>query len=460
MNGLDIGLALGEHDATALTRAGGTTSRLTVAVDFGNGAPVAGALAAAFGAIARGLAEQLGGEVENARLSVALMPPLADARLIRLPPLRRAEAESVIRRDAARHFVGGTGARAVVAIPAAAEDRTQPGAVYLAAAAPATLVEALHAAARSVGWRVRTVVAAHGAWLDAARGLRGGGTVLAVDGDTVHVMRAAGGRCVALRRAPAALAEAVLEAVGTEPGEALLFADPAARDSLKAILAGAGWHVDDGRLATPSEAAASRARNARLEFIAPSAAAERRERGRRNVVHAVAAAVLLVAAAGAVELWGLHRELDAVLAERDAIREQVEPLLATRDSIDRIDAAAGAVRNLATRSPRWTRALFDLALLLPQDAHITSLHTTGDTLVVEATADRAGAALQALRRAGSLSSIRLVGTVERDLEAGTTASEHFRFTARLKPPVEPPATEDGPSVIPAGTTTNDAGGRP
>lgn len=460
MSGLDIGIALGEREATAVTRAGGTTSRLTVAVGFGEGTPVGGALAAAFAQIARGLADQLGGEVEGARVSVALMPPLADARLIRLPPLKRAEAESVIRRDAARHFVGGTGTRVVVAIPAATEDRTQPGVLYLGAAAPASLVEALHAAARSVGWRMRTVVAAHGAWLEAARRMRGTGTVLAADGDTVHVMRAAGGRCASLRRAPVALPEAVLEAAGEEAGDAMLFADPATRDSLKATLAGAGWHVDDARLATAAEAAASRARGARLEFVAPTAAAERRERARRNLVRAAVAAVLLIGAAAVVELWGVHRELNVVLAERAAIHERVAPLLATRDSIDRIDTEASALRGLATRAPRWTRALFDLALLLPEDAHVTLLHTMGDTLVVEATAARAGTALQALRKAGSLEDIRLVGTVERDLEAGTTASERFRFTARLKPPVEQPAVRTTAPAKTAGTTTNEAGARP
>jgi Tfp pilus assembly protein PilN len=460
MNRLDIGIALGEGEATALTRAAGATSRVTVPVEFGNGTPLAGALAAAFARIARGFAEQLGGEVEEARVSVALLPPLADARLIRLPPLKRAEAESVIRRDAARHFVGGSGTRVVAVLPAASDEPDQPGVVFLAAAAPATLVEALHAAARTVGWSVRSVVAAHGAWLDAARGTRGAGTVLAADGETVHVLRLAGGRCVSLRRAPAALPEAVLEAIGPEPGAAVLFAGPAVRDTIKANLAGAGWRVDDGRLATATEAAAARAHASRLEFVSPSAAAERRERGRRNIVRAVGAAVLLVAAAGAVELWGLHRELDSVVAERVAIRDQVAPLLAMRDSIDRVDAEAGAVQRLATRSPRWTRALFDLALLLPPDTHITSMHTTGDTLVVEATAARAGNALQALRKAGSLTDVRLVGTVERDLEGGTTTSERFRFRARLKPPVEVPAVRAAPAPTTPGTATGDAGARP
>jgi Tfp pilus assembly protein PilN len=189
-------------------------------------------------------------------------------------------------------------------------------------------------------------------------------------------------------------------------------------------------------------------------------AALRRQQVRRNLVRAAVAAVLLIGAAAAVELWGLQRELDAVLAERAAIREQVAPLLATRNSIDRIAAEAGAVHGLATRSPRWTRALFDLALLLPPDAHITSLHTTGDTLVVEATAARAGTALQALRKAGSLEDIRLLGTVERDLQAGTTASERFRFTARLKPLLEPPDRTPTSPAAPAGMTTSDAEGPP
>jgi len=455
---LSIGIALGERSVTAVTRAGGSTDTVIEPVDLANGMPGADAVASAFGRLARRLAERLGRDTAGARISVALLPPLSDARVIRLPPLKRAEAESVIRRDAARHFVGGGGPR-VISVIRAGNGTERPGASFFAAAASAPLVEAVTAAARATGWRLDTLVPAHGAGLAAAAGRRPARprSVIAVDGDAVHVLRVERGLCTAIRRAPAGLPAVLLETVGGTPGEAVLLADLAERERIADLLQASGWQVDRTRPATAAEAAATAAARSLIEFVPQGVAARRRLRGRRNTLRAAAAAVILLAVAAAIELWGVRRELDAVRIERAAIREQVAPLLATRDSIDRMGEHTRTVRSLETASPRWTRALFDLALLLPRDAHITSLLTTGDTLVVETTGARAGAALQALRRAGSLVDIRLVGTVERDLEDGATASERFTFSARLKPPVD---RASGHMASPApGRTTGGEGSR-
>jgi hypothetical protein len=70
-------------------------------------------------------------------------------------------------------------------------------------------------------------------------------------------------------------------------------------------------------------------------------------------------------------------------------------------------------------------------VLLPHETHLTRLHTTGDTITVEAEGNRAGATLQALRSAASLRDARLLGGVERELADGATAVERFRLSARL-----------------------------
>jgi Tfp pilus assembly protein PilN len=144
----------------------------------------------------------------------------------------------------------------------------------------------------------------------------------------------------------------------------------------------------------------------------------------------LAAAIVLVFAA-LTELWGLRRELEQVRARRAAIRADVAPLLAVRDSIHRLSEQSVAVRQIEARSPQWTRALFDLALLLPEDTHLTSLRATADTLIIEAAGDRAGEAMQALRRAGSLNDVRMLGAVQRELEDGETSVERFRLRAVL-----------------------------
>ncbi|MCI0432682.1 MAG: hypothetical protein L0271_03385, partial [Gemmatimonadetes bacterium] len=63
-------------------------------------------------------------------------------------------------------------------------------------------------------------------------------------------------------------------------------------------------------------------------------------------------------------------------------------------------------------------------------------------LVIEASAARAGEAMQALRRAGSLSDLRLEGVVDRDLADGSTAVERFRLSALLRRAL--PAGPDAP----------------
>lgn len=425
-----IAIALGDRSVTAVV--GGRDSMRTLAVSLGD-AVSGDTVAMAFERLADRITAEAGNETAGARVHVALLPPLADARLVRLPPLRRSEAEAVIRRDAARHFLGGTSPRIISVISASnGEGNGNGNTAFLAAAAESAVVEAVSAAARRVGWRLEGVAPAHGAWLASAAGYD---AVLAVLDDAVHILRMDGRRCTAVRRAPASLPTEILESVGPTPGRAMVFAETSARGSLTAVLETAGWDVDSGRLSTAVEVAAANVARSRLELEPPGVAAERVKRARRNAARAVATAGVLLVAAAAMELWGAHRELAAVQAERAAIRAEVEPLLATRDSIDTITRESETVRSLETTSPRWTRALFDLALLLPRDAFITSLHTVGDTVVVEATGASAGAALQALRQAGSLAEIRLVGTIERDLEDGATATERFRFSARLEPPV-------------------------
>jgi hypothetical protein len=396
------------------------------------------AFASAFQAVAGRLGEMLGRPIRAARVRVVLLPPLADVRLVPLPPMRPSEAEMVIRRDAARYFLGDAVSRVVgVAMP----PRQKANAPVLAAAAPVTTAEAIRSACGFLGWRLEAILPAHTAWLGRAarvtQGRQTAGVVLAADGDTIIVIRFAGS-VSSIRRLPALTAADLAEAAGSGPGTAVVFADRAMRDALSHALSASGWMVAGGSAEPQSalEAAAAGAADSIIELVPPTLAAQRRDRARTNAWLIAAAAVVLLIGAGLVELWGAKRELSEIRAERQAIREQVTPLLQARDSVSRLESRALNIERLEQESPRWTRALFDLALLLPADTHVTTMRTAGDTLVAEATGDRASAALQALRRSGSLEDIRLVGPVERELEAGETATERFRFSAILTKPVE------------------------
>jgi hypothetical protein len=386
-------------------------------------------------------------------VDVALLPPLCDARLVPLPPLRPAEAEAVIRRDAARYFVGGSSARTVAVLPSR-ERRIrrrasgEGAAPVFAAAAPIALVEAVRNASKAMGWTPRRIVPGHGAWLAALDAVAPAAkvparVVIALDGEAAHVLRADAGAVLDVRRVPAAWAEEVVSAAGPPPGAALLLADGAAADAVARSLTAAGWDVRRGS-ADAALTAASHAYDSPFELSSPTALLERGDRARASARWIAGAAMLLIIAAAAVELWGANRELDSIRARRAAIRAEVGPLLATRDSAASLDQTAIAIATLDRQAPRWTRALFDLALLLPSDTHVNSLRTMADTLLVDASGMRAASSIESLRDAGSLKDVRLVGPIERDLQGGATTAERFRLRATLVPPL--PGTSKATTV--------------
>jgi len=437
-----IGVALGTDAIIGIVE--GSTQSATVAVDWpANGESAAPALATAFADLAGRLQSATGHPLNHARVRVALLPPLCDVRLVPLPPLRLREAEAVIRRDAARHFVGGSAARVVAVLPAAGPAGA-PGASgtapVLAAAAPVATLEAVRSAAATMGWTVDAFVPAHGAWLAE---LQSGGRpvsrtrlVLAVLDDAVHLLRIDGDETITVRRVPIDLADEVVSAAGPAPGTFHFLGSGGRSERIGRALAAAGWTSSNtARTDSAEESAARNAGRSRLELVPPSLIAERWRRSRSAAGRLAIAAAVLLAIAAATEMWGVRRELDAVRRERAAIRAEVAPLIEARDSISLLNDRTLAIRELEENTPRWTRALFDLALLLPADAHLTAMRTRGDTLVIEASGARAGDAIQALRRAGSLTDVRLEGLVERDLEEGSTATERFRLSARLTQPL-------------------------
>jgi hypothetical protein len=437
---LRIGIAVGEDAATAVVRGRGIDRTVRVPLVLPTHLEHIDAIVAtAFGELATRLAEAIGRPATPAHVHLALLPPLCDARLIELPPLRQAEAEAVIRRDAARHFVGGAVPSRVVSV---LMPRTRGGAprdgsagehvatrpAVLACAAPTTLVDAVRSAAVAAGWSLKSIVPAHAAWLAAPplptatedqASTSGARVIVAMIGDTAHVMRLEGASPTALRRVPNNSVGEVVASLGAVRAERL----------------------------DAQQAAAEHAHAAKLELVPATLIAERRRRDRARARRLAAVSVVLLAGIAGVELWGAQRELDSVRARRAEIRDEVAPLLVARDSLNELEQRVRDIQALSERAPQWTRALFDLALLLPPDAYLTGLDASGDTIDIEAAGARAASAIQALRDAESLRDLRLQGIVERELEEGTTAVERFKLRARLS---ESPTTRGStptPAVI-------------
>lgn len=440
-NGSSIGLAIGRDTVTGVLRRGRTLLTHIVPVELTGTGDDLPALRDAFTAMRAHLDDS---SAARAGVDIAILPPLCDARLIPLPPLRTAEAEAVLRRDSARYFVGIPSPHIIAVRSEPSTGRPRSSRDVLAAAAGAPFVDAISAAAAAVGWQVDGIAPAHAVWTTAASGTAkaaaGAHAYVAVTGDVAHVVRLSGRRAAAVRRLPAHAVDDVV-AAASEPGagnagtRVVIFASDALRADMARRFAADGWSVtgaDDAAVA-----AARSAGDAGVRFVTATFAAERRAREKHLAARLIIAAAVLVVLAGVLEMWGARREWNAIRARRAEIREEVGPLVAMRDTIDRLIRQANAIDDRAREIPRWTPALFDLALLLPHESHLTGLFATGDTLVIEAQGAGAGTALEAIRSAASLRDARLIGTVDRELDGGATTIERFRLSARLADPVQP-----------------------
>ncbi|MFH1763893.1 MAG: PilN domain-containing protein [Gemmatimonadota bacterium] len=442
-NGIRIGIALGDSEVVGVILGGKSAPTAKVAVSLGDEGPEVGAeLRRAFGELKAALEAASGRSTGGALVYLALLPPLADARLVPFPPMRKSEVEAVLARDVARYFLGVKRTRVVgVRLPKGngngARREEGPAIPVLAAAAPLGLLEATRSALGQTGWRSASFSVAHGAWLESALSAKGAPAkaVVSVIGGTAHVLRLEGADPVAVRQVPSVELAAIADAVGEGGGRVLVLATPQAFGDLSAVMAKRGLTAfrDPEGWPASEEGTAGRAGATDLELVPPTLAKERRDRGRRNAVSLVGAAVVLILASLGAQLWGAHRELGAVQERRASIRPEVAPQLAARDSLNGLTTQIQSMEELSRGSPVWTRSLVELAALLPENTYLTGFFASGDTVELEAAGAQAGEAIQLLREAGIFREIRLQGLVERELEGGETVVERFKLWARLPP---------------------------
>ncbi len=442
--GMRIGVAVGAQSVVAvvLGKKGGAAAR----VEFAPGEEAPDGLQRAVRAIQelKAALERAGaGGTTGATVHVALLPPLADVRLVPFPPMRRWEAEAVLGRDVGRYFLGARRPRLVgVRLPTGPgrSGGSGDGALenILAAAAPLALVEILRQAIEEAGWHAASFAAGQGAWAGIPReagGPRDGSVVavVAILNGTAHVLRLRGPDVVAVRQVPEGEPATLVAALGGEPGRALVVASPERFREIQEALIPMGWSVakDPEGWSGAEEAAAARAGEKGLELVPPSVVQERTEKAGRRIRALVSASVVLLLAAAGAQLWGAHRELASLQARRAEIGPEVAPLIAERDSLNELAARARSMRELSESLPMWTRSLVDLAAQLPEDSYLTAFYASGDTVEIEAAGARAGEAIQSLKEAGLFEEVRLQAPVERELQGGETVVERFRLWARL-----------------------------
>lgn len=419
----------------------------------------------------RGLAAELG--VGGGRMDVALMRRMAHAKVVPLPPVRRAELGALLRRNARRHF-------AVRDEPLVADAMRMPGprsgslVPSLATVAPASVVQGIADAAGAAGFAIGRMVPAAVALAEAVRArvprARKGRIaavccapgapelVLLQDGAVrlVQPLPASADPVLTARSIAAAVREAAADGA---PADALLvLGDDGEAEMVRYALEAEGTAppllLDSGLDGLPAEAilalGAALARESAPALLPDSVVRERARAARRRTVLLAAAAAVLLLVAAAAHLSGLRRELDAVRARRAQIAPQVGKALEARSGVTELRERLGVLSALEAGAPAWTDRMAALARALPDSAWLRTLTADSASVRMGGVARSVSTVIPALEASPRFDRVGLAAPIR--WEAGDTG-ERFEIsasiqsadrTATVKVPARTPAPEAKP----------------
>ena len=379
-------------------------------------------------------------------LHVAVLPPLGHLTRLALPRARSGEALRRVRQESSRYLPcwSNAGPLEIELAP----DTWRSASTFTLFAAPRALVEGIHEAAQSSGWRVAKIASAHGAWAASATSLllrRTGPVLVACLDDRVDILRVRHGRLTTLRRLPArapnilSLVEATLaQVVGDRLRarfEATIVGDSPLATALAARLGasnGSGLPVRaSSLLEDPAITAARFARRAAPPVLySEQQHTIQTQQSRRRRTTSVAVAGVLIGLAGAAESWAVDREQGSVDRARAAHRELVARAVATRDSVSSLTQRVALLRQASSTAPRWSSLILMLADRLPQDAMLTALQADEETINLEGSAIRAASVLEAVRQLPGVRAVRFAGPIRQDAKDGVI-TEQFVLVATL-----------------------------
>ena len=377
-------------------------------------------------------------------LAIALMPSVCEVRHLELPPMRDQDMRVLLTRSAARYFAG---ARTPQIIGIATGPRRAKGtaASVVSAAAPSRLVTAIFSAARDAGWQVESVSPAEGAWAAAAGELwpasaRERSPLLVLHDDHTDLLQLEAGRLAGVRRFRAGNADEgpIADAIVATTRKVAVIGASGLRNPLAAALARRGialvaapspWQE---QFDAPDVVAAAFAGTAAVPLLeGDDVRAARDSELHRAVRWAAASAAGLLLLAAAFELWGVHRELAAVQAQRAALRSQVAATLVGRTSVET------AFRQLATlaaeqrTATQWSAVVAGLSAKLDEETYLTAFRGRADSVVVDGLATRAALAFDAVERTTGLIGVHAAAPVRREAPSGGPALERFTIAAQV-----------------------------
>jgi len=410
------------------------------------------------------LATELG--ARDGFLAISLMPPLTEVRRLELPPLNDVELQRLLARNASRYFVNARGAQVVGAAAAGRRPRGAPSPV-VAAAASARHVAMIRTAAQQAGWSVESVAPAESAWSAAMLAMWPAAARQSVWGlvalrDRTDLMQFDGGRLVGVRRFRAGAADAamIVDAVGPSARVGMIGVNPQRRELTAAVAShGITALSPNGEWAHATEMPDLLAANFAGREVGPVLRGEEaviveRARAQRAAWLVVAAAVLMLALSAGVELWGVHRQLEIVRAERERIRPQIASTLLGRTNVDATSRNLASLTAVERESPRWSSIITTLSQAITDDAYLTAIRARNDSLVVDGLAEHASRVFDALQRSKVVVDVKSASPVRRELQDDGTALDHFTIAARVPAPKAQTTSTTQPVAAPTS-----AGGR-
>jgi hypothetical protein len=379
--------------------------------------------------------------------ALALMPPIAPIRRIRMPPLHSAEMRRVLARDASRYFVtdGATQIARGVRVPRA---RTAPSFV-MACATSAQLITDLYSAATENQWRVESCVPATSAWCAAASSIwpqaRKRALVIVEWHDKLILLASLNGIPVGIRHGlnEHTLVDAVV-ALGTTLGASaptVLFVPRERRAALMDALADTRVVVlgADPRSFDPPRVAARFARQGRALELEPDSASAARDQYRRRgaAITAIVAAALFIGAL-LLNIVHIRSQLASTVASRSGLHEQAVRAVRLRGVVNAIDDRLSVLSTLEGNAPTWTNVISRLADRLPHGAYLTELRGDTDSLTLQGVTRDSAGVVESLRSTPGVSSVRLVAPIQRDSAMGANAQgRRFAVVVHFRPLLTP-----------------------
>lgn len=391
------------------------------------------------------LARAIGGATGT--LSISLVPPLTEVRRIEFPPVREEDVQRVLTRSASRYFVGARTPQIVGASLAGRRARGAPTQI-IAAAAPARLVAAIRAAADASGWTVDVIAPAEGAWAAAALELwpafaRQRAHVLVAHEDRTDLLELQDGMLAGVRRFRAGASDApvIADAVGHGARIGAL-GSSIPRKQLGASLSSLGISLQPqiGDLSNMADDAPTLAAHFAGRELGPVLRSEdamvaERAKARNTIWRVAGAAAALFVLAAALELWGVHHQLNIVREERARIHPEISSTMVGRTTVEATYRHLATLNGIDRNAPHWSTVIGTVSDALPDDAFLLALRTRDDSVIVDGLADHAARVFDALEKTSSLVGVKATAPVRRELQDnGTVALEHFTIAARVSAP--------------------------